>query len=127
MAPWLWRWEWHWETVPSIETARILVALGEHADAADMAGKLIQAADDQADVYNAACIFARCVPLAERDKERAQNYADRAMAALRQAVQNGYKDCAHMKKDTDLDPLRSHPEFQKLLKELEAKAKQDGK
>jgi len=32
-----------------------------------------------------------------------------------------------MKNDTDLDPLRSHPEFQKLLKELEAKATEDGK
>jgi hypothetical protein len=40
---------------------------------------------------------------------------------LRPAVQNGYKDVAHMKQDTDLDPLRSHPEFQKLPNELEAK------
>jgi len=124
LAPWLWRWQWHWESAPSIDAARFLVALGEHADAADMAGKLIQAADDQAnDIYNAACILARCVRLAERDKERAQNYADRAVAALRQAVQNGYKDLAHMKQDKDLDPVRSHPEFQKLLRELEAKDK----
>jgi hypothetical protein len=85
--------------------------------------------------YAAACILARCVPLAERDsqlakgqrKERAREYADRALATLRQAVQNGYRDVAHMKKDTDLDPLRSHADFQKLLKELEAKAKPDAK
>jgi hypothetical protein len=75
------------------------------------------------------------VPLAERDtnlseaqrKDRAQTYADRAMTTLRQAVQNGYKDVAHIKKDTDLDPLRSRPDFQKLLQELEAKAKPESK
>jgi hypothetical protein len=55
--------------------------------------------------------MARCVPL----------------AALRQAVQNGYKDAAHMKKVADLEPLRAHPEFQRLLKELEDKIEQDGK
>ena len=75
------------------------------------------------------------MPLAERDsrlaegqrKERAQAYADRAMATLRQAVQNGYKDAAHMKKDTDLDPLRSRLDFQKLLKELEVKVAPESK
>jgi hypothetical protein len=101
--------------------AETLADLGEHTAAANTADDWIQAAVDPADdLYNAACIFARCIPLAERDnKERAQAYADRAVATLRQAVKNGYKDVAHMKKDTDLDPLRSHPEFQKLLKELE--------
>ena len=32
-----------------------------------------------------------------------------------------YQDTAHMKKDTDLDPLRGRADFQKLLAELEAK------
>jgi hypothetical protein len=118
LAVWTWRSEWRSQSV-SIETARLLLALGEHADAADVANKLIQRADDPVqDVYNAAGIFARCVPLVEPDKERAQSYSDRAVAALRQAVQNGYKDLAHMKQDKDLDPVRSHPGFQVLLKEL---------
>jgi hypothetical protein len=104
--------------------------------AAETAGELIQAAVDPVnDVYNAACIFARCVPLAERDsrlsesqrKERARAYADRALATLRQAVQHGYRDAAPAKKDTDLVPLRSHPDFQRLLKEVEAKAEPKGK
>ena len=54
-------------------------------------------------------------------------YADRALATLRQAIQNGYQDAAHMKKDTDLDPLGSRPDFRRLLKALEAKTKPDGK
>ena len=45
------------------------------------------------------------------------------MATLKQAVQNGYKNADHIKKDTDLDPLREREDFKKLLAELEEKAK----
>ena len=38
-------------------------------------------------------------------KEAAQFYGDAAMKLLREAVSKGFKDVAHMKKDTDLDPL----------------------
>jgi len=34
-------------------------------------------------------------------------------------VQAGYKDAAHMKKDTDLDALRERDDFKKLFAELE--------
>ena len=44
------------------------------------------------------------------------------MQWLQKAVQAGYKDAAHMKKDTDLDSLRDRDDFKKLLAELEAKA-----
>ncbi len=54
-------------------------------------------------------------------KHLAQTYADRALATLRQAVQNGYKDLANLKKDKDLDSLRSREDFKKLLAELELK------
>jgi hypothetical protein len=55
-------------------------------------------------------------------RELAQQYADRAVALLRQAVAKGYKDVAHLKKDADLDGLRRRPDFQQLLADLEAKA-----
>jgi adenylate cyclase len=122
VAVWLQRWDWH-PARANIDAAWLLLGLGEHADAADVADQVLEAPDDPINtVYNAACVFAQCVPLAERDKEKAQDYADRAVATLRLAVQNGYKDLAHMRQDKDLDPVRSHPEFQKLLKELEDKA-----
>jgi hypothetical protein len=104
--------------------------LGDHAAATDAADRLTHATLSPAlDFYNAACIFSRCVPLAAKDAQRteprrarlADAYADRALALLRQAVQLGYKDVAHMKKDADLDPLRSREEFQKLLRELTGK------
>jgi serine/threonine protein kinase len=71
--------------------------------------------DAPADAYNAACFLSRCVPIvAKHDKldatqrqEAAQFYGDAAMKLLRDAVSKGYKDVAHMKKDTDLDPCAS--------------------
>jgi hypothetical protein len=46
---------------------------------------------------------------------------------LREATRHGYKDVAHLKKDKDLDPLRSRDDFRKLLADLEEKAKAGGK
>ena len=42
----------------------------------------------------------------------------------RQAVQNGYKDVAHMKQDPTLEPLRGREELRKLLADLEGKPKE---
>jgi hypothetical protein len=41
------------------------------------------------------------------------------MELLQKAGKAGNKDAAHMKKDTDLDPLRGREDFKKLLTELE--------
>src|SRR5262249_16165719 len=87
--------------------------------------------DAPADAYNAACFLSLCVPIVARHdkldatqrKEAAQFYGDAAMKLLRDAVSTGYKDVAHMKKDTDLDPLRQQDDFQKLVAELEGKGK----
>jgi tetratricopeptide (TPR) repeat protein len=83
------------------------------------------------DAYNAACSLSLCVPIvakhgkldATQRKEAAQFYGDAAMKLLRDAVGKGYQDLPHMKKDTDLDPLRQREDFQKLVAELEGMAK----
>jgi serine/threonine protein kinase len=83
------------------------------------------------DAYDAACFLSRCIPFVaqhdkldvKRRKEAVQFYGDAAMKFLREAVGKGYKDVAHMKKDTDLDPLRQREDFQKLIAELEGKVK----
>jgi tetratricopeptide (TPR) repeat protein len=115
--------------------ADILLHLGAHADAAAAADQLAErAVDPPNDLYNAACFLARCVPLAEKDgqlpatrqKELARDYADRALAVLRQAVEKGYKDVANMEKDPDLNPLRQRDDFRRLLAGLE-KPKPGGK
>jgi serine/threonine protein kinase len=43
-----------------------------------------------------------------------------AMKLLRDAVAKGFKDAAHLKKNSDLDPLRGREDFQKLVEALAA-------
>jgi serine/threonine protein kinase len=84
-----------------------------------------------ADAYDAACSLSLCMPILARHekldgkarKDAVQFYGDAAMKLLRDAVSKGFNDAAHMKKDTDLDPLREREDFQKLMAELEAKKK----
>jgi hypothetical protein len=81
--------------------------------------------------YFAACFIARCVPLARGDaalapemrESLAHRYEDQAMALLRQAVRDGFKDAAHVRKDQDtiLKPLTRREDFRRLLADMEAK------
>jgi serine/threonine protein kinase/tetratricopeptide (TPR) repeat protein len=81
--------------------------------------------------YDAACSLSLCIPIvAKHDKlddkqrkEAAQFYGDAAMKLLREAVSKGWKDAAHIKKDTDLDPLRQRKDFQKLVAEQQGEEK----
>src|SRR5262249_42234044 len=113
--------------------ARIHLARGDHARLATTADELARFAHEPAnDAYNAACFLCHCVTLAGKDarlaearrKELTKDYADRALALLRQAVERGYKDAAHLRKDTDLQPLRAREDFKKLLADLEGKTKE---
>ena len=87
--------------------------------------------DPPGNAYDAGCELALCIPIVEKDDQldaakrqaAVQFYGDQAMAMLRQAVEKGYKNAAHMKKDTDLDPLRKREDFKKLVAELEKTAK----
>jgi serine/threonine-protein kinase len=108
--------------------ASTLLDLGEHVGTAEAAADLARIAFEPADdAYKAAGFFCRCSALAEKDtklpqarrQELAGSYAEQALAALRQALAKGYKDLANLKKDKDLDPLRSRDDFRKLLAKLE--------
>jgi hypothetical protein len=77
---------------------------------------------DAVDLYNAACASALYVPLAD-DPESKNRCVERSMQLLCQAVAQGYKNAAHMKRDADLDALRQRDDFQKLLADLEAATK----
>ena len=87
--------------------------------------------DPPGNAYDAARALARCIPIAAKHdeldaaqrEEAATFYGDAAMKLLRDAVGKGYKDVAHLKKDTDLDPLRQRDDFRKLVAELEEKGK----
>ncbi|HET6882644.1 MAG TPA: protein kinase [Pirellulales bacterium] len=104
--------------------SRILLQLGEHADAAREATKMAELSFEPArDHYDAACYLARCVPLATKDTtlsdaERvalAEDYSRRAVEQLERAIAAGYNDFDHLGRDRDLDALRDRHEFRKLL------------
>jgi tetratricopeptide (TPR) repeat protein len=70
--------------------------------------------------YDFACVYAVA---SSKSADKKQQYAYEAMELLRRAVSEGYKNAAHMAKDTDLDSLRQREDFQKLLAELEAETR----
>jgi serine/threonine-protein kinase len=80
------------------------------------------------DLYAIACVHSLLSGVAP-EKDSGLTTADvdaeatEAMAALRRAIRAGYHDLAQIQKDPELDPLRRRKDFQKLLKELEAKGK----
>ena len=57
----------------------------------------------------------------QKSTDSEQQYADKAMEQMRQAIQAGYKDLVHLKQDADLVPLHGRDDFKKLLAELEEK------
>jgi tetratricopeptide (TPR) repeat protein len=51
------------------------------------------------------------------------NQPSKALSDLRQAIDNGFKDIEHLKTYSLLDPIRSNPDFKKLVVEMEEKKK----
>jgi hypothetical protein len=84
--------------------------------------------DPIGDSYDGACALARCIPIVEKQEPATdaraaaiQFYGDAAVKMLQVAVDKGWNNAAHMKKDSDLDSLRQRDDFQKLMAELEKK------
>jgi tetratricopeptide (TPR) repeat protein len=103
--------------------ADALVRLGEPVQAAVAAEALARVSPTPGDDrYKAALVLARCarqaageerLPAARRD-ELAREYADRATALLRAAVENGFGDAAALRENGDLAALRGRPDFPNL-------------
>jgi serine/threonine protein kinase len=85
--------------------------------------------------YVAACVYALASGAARKDErltaaERdrlAGDYGARAVALLKQAVAQGYLDAENLARDTDLDPIRSRPDFDRLRRELAERLNARGK
>jgi serine/threonine protein kinase/tetratricopeptide (TPR) repeat protein len=109
----------------------VLARLGGHARAAQAADALVGGGSFPSEtLYNSACVYALSSAAVSKDDKvaeperrwKAEHYSARAVGLLRDAAAKGYKDVAHMKQDTDLEPLRDREDFKKLLHELEAQA-----
>jgi tetratricopeptide (TPR) repeat protein len=64
-------------------------------------------------LYNLVCTESLLSGLAKGSERDA--YAVRAVATLRRTVAAGFRDVNSLRTDSDLDPLRSRPDFQTLL------------
>jgi tetratricopeptide (TPR) repeat protein len=76
------------------------------------------------ELYNLACMRARLIPLADGDRDQA---VARALASLRRAIDAGYRDAVNISTDVDMEPLRQHDEFNKLLADLRSRLATGGK
>jgi serine/threonine-protein kinase len=106
-----------------LQRAFSLAHAGDHTQAVSEADALAQAKDVNADMlYDLACVCSLASAAVKNDAKLADRYAARAVDLLRQAVAKGFKDVEHLKKDSDLDPLRGRDDFKKLVAELESGA-----
>jgi serine/threonine protein kinase len=105
----------------SIPRAMSRVQAGQVAKGIAEIAELTKSPNWNADyMYSFACVYAVA---SGKSTDKKQEYADRAMVLLHQAVKAGYKDATQMKKHTDIDSLRERDDFKKLLSDLEAKMK----
>jgi tetratricopeptide (TPR) repeat protein len=120
--------------------ALTLARVGEHARAtAEAASIAKQESVPDGTLYDLACVYAlSSVALRDATKSPsadkpplAEQYARRAIELLAQAREAGFfknpRWVAHLKKDTDLDALHARDDYRKLLAELEADTKREGK
>jgi serine/threonine-protein kinase len=123
------------KTFGRLQRAAAVAQSGDHRRAAAEAEDLVKIPRLGGPVlYDLACVFALSSAAARKDPKLSEaervrvtdDCGTKAMAALRQAVQNGYRDAAHMKADTDLDALRHREDFKKLLAQLQGKGKGAG-
>jgi hypothetical protein len=96
----------------AVSTLRRVVAFGEGIPSS-YAKTLNYLAECHALLGRAAGVPGSGLPSGERPVE-----LGRAMEMLRRAIAAGYWDVAWMRRDPDLDPLRSRADFQVLLLDL---------
>lgn len=82
--------------------------LGDKAKAIETLNKVLEK-DAKGNYYDAACLYSIM-----GDKEKSISY-------LRKALESGYRQFAHIKRDRDLNNIRSSKEYELLIKEFEEK------
>ncbi len=96
-------------TEQGVAATQQLFAQGRYADAEAVLGALVRAEPRiGTNHYNLACALAR------------QGKTDAALASLRAAIENGFRDVGHIAVDPDLASLRDRPDFQRLLEDAKA-------
>ncbi len=104
--------------------AEVFLGLGDPHEAARSATALTEfPSADARDWLRAGSILARSAVLLEKDnatagderRRQAKDYADRAIACLRQSIRKGHRDRASLEADDNLAVLRPRADFKELL------------
>jgi tetratricopeptide (TPR) repeat protein len=113
-----------------LELAMVRLAEGKPAKAADLLAKAVAGHREDATLEELSTLAALHAQLARSAAASpdgkvgggtAAEHADRAMAALRRAVDKGYGDVLRLKASDAYDPLRDRDDFKTLVAALEAK------
>ena len=97
---------------------------GDHDRAADLAEELPRTVPEgPLECVRAAGILSRCANLAGADRERAEEYARKAVGLLRQALAKGLRDINELDRRSQFDPIRERSDFQEIRKRLADLAK----
>jgi serine/threonine protein kinase len=119
-----------WRASSQIYTASLLLQMGRRGEALEAYKLALERYERLSlktprDRYDIACAHARLAFLigaepgpSQSPPAEAPRHVDLAMAALRQAIEGGYRDVQTILSDNDLDSLRSRPDFQQLIADL---------
>jgi serine/threonine protein kinase len=102
---------------------RPAAAAAEYKKAVDIMEPLSNLQPSGYDLYNLACFRSLLAgiaadPASGMTAADVRSLGEQAVATLRRAVTAGLEDVAYMRKDRDLDAIRSRPDFQLLLMDL---------
>jgi hypothetical protein len=111
----------------------VLARHGDHVEATQKAEAMrTRGPQIYGNLFNIACCYSLCLnaviqgkqsdELTMQERVWQQNYGDQAIAALLQAAARGLKGTGGVVNDRDLDAIRSHPDYPKLLEELKKTA-----
>ena len=98
-------------------------AANEFRQAIAIMERLSSLQPDGYNLYNLACFRSLLSGIAAQPgsgvpADQVASLGEQAVLALRRAIAAGFQDVAFMRRDTDLDPLRSRRDFQLLLLDL---------
>ncbi|MCA8913643.1 MAG: tetratricopeptide repeat protein [Planctomycetes bacterium] len=91
----------------------VLSVKGDWRRAVEEAERAVALDDDFPVLYDAACVYGRCLKL--DDVEREEEFLQRAISLVDRAFENGWKDLEHTCIDESFEVIRERPEFQRLI------------
>ena len=105
-----------------IELMLVQAQLGMHQQASQSATQVLHDAPRHpGKLFSAACAEALNVRATFSDPTMRQDYSDRAVKILTRAIAQGYRDLRALEGVPELQPLRAHDGFKRLLGELAIK------